>query len=335
MSIPKPNMVLFFDNDDANLLCDHSNNCYCGNVIHIKVNDSFNTNCKEFKQYRTDVNQFISRVTKYDMYNENGVQPGEFTALIPHVLHWHPTQPYVHIFDEKSGITLKQINSFIAMLDDPTNSSSISTIVLDFDRTITMVEGFATANDFKTFASLLENPMCNDMHLIELYMGGKPRLAALKQLLDKIAENNINLVILTNNPNPIMINDFIQTYIRKYDIYSSIYRVISVPHVHGQVVMHPSCSCKLNVLFHLGLINDTYNDKLFPMAMDLESIGFNIHNLARIIDIKKSIAITKMIDRMYKNWLNKRSSKNNKYKNFFKAKNIKNKKKQLKLVSSN
>jgi hypothetical protein len=303
-------LVLFFDNDESNFTCSHTDNCYCRNVIQIKVNDSFTTKSNEFTQYTTDVDEFIFRMVKYNTQNENGSPFGEFVTLIPNVLHMYPQQPYVHIFDENSGIPLNQIINLTTMLDDPVKSSQISTIALDFDRTITMVEGFLCANDVKTFAGFMRNPLCSDMHLIELYMGGKLRLAALQRLLDKISERNIKLIILTNNPNPVIINDFIQTYIHNYgNNNTGIYRVISVPHVYTQIAIRPGCSYKLNVLNHIGLIPDEFNDELFPMTMELQSLGFNIYNLDRITSINKSITISKTINNMYKNLFTKLSRK--------------------------
>jgi len=327
------NLVLFFDNDESNFTCSHTDDCYCRNVIQIKVNDSFTTKSSEFTQYTTDVNEFIIRMTKYDNQNCNGVQPGEFVSLIPNVLHMHPSNPYVHIFDENSGIPLSQINNLTAMLDDPIKSSQISTIALDFDRTITMVEGFLTANDVKTFSMILQNQLCSDMHLIEMYMGGKTRLVALQRLLDKIAEKNIKLIILTNNPNPVIINDFIQTYIHNYGTNASIYRVISIPHVYTQIAMRPGNSYKLNVLDYMGLISNKFNDELFPMTMELQSLGFTIHNVDRITSINNTITILKTIITMYKNLVSKLSRKSKKTSKLFKVKKYQTK--QRKRMSRN
>jgi ribonucleotide monophosphatase NagD (HAD superfamily) len=47
-------------------------------------------------------------------------------------------------------------------------------------------------------------------------MGGKPRLEAMKKLLDKMAEKNIKLIILTNNIATDFIANFI-TYLHVYD----------------------------------------------------------------------------------------------------------------------
>lgn len=272
MAVSGPGVVLFFDNEDNNFKCEDK--FRCNNVIQIKIADSFPTLSVISKQYENNPTILQLRVQKYNS--------GSLIPLIGDIN--GNNVGYVHLFDEVSGIPIQQIQSLTQVLDDPNVSSKISTVIMDFDRTFTMIEGVVRLPTMKHFANALQNPKCTPENLVEFYMGGAERLDAMKSLLLKLIEKNIKLIILTNNPSVDLINDFIQNYVYNYGVANNLYELITT-HLYMKP-LNPNLSKKLNIVSDSKkLCNETYiNDSQF-IANNLTTIGFNIHNMGIINSI--------------------------------------------------
>lgn len=304
MDISGPGVVLFFDNEDNNFKCEDT--FRCNNVIQIKINDSFPTISAISKKYETNHIILQSRVKIYNS--------GLMVNLIADIS--GNKVGYVHLFDEVSGIPIQQIQSLTQVLDDTNVSSKISTVIMDFDRTFTMIEGVVRLHTMLEFAVALQNPNCTPEKLVEFYMGGTERLYAMKYLLLKLIEKKIKLIILTNNPSVELINDFIQNYVYNYEQNNDLYELITTHHY--MEILNPNLSKKLNIISDSKkLCNETYiNDSLF-IGNTLKPMGFNIHN----IDIINSIVIANQVseismsggNRIKKHNKNKRTKKNKKY----------------------
>jgi hypothetical protein len=91
--------------------------------------------------------------------------------------------------DHLSGINEKQIDNLIRLIKN--NQIKIKFVVLDFDRTITKIEGILDAKD------LLEK--IPPEVVAKYYFGGSDRLEKLHELFDIMEKYRIDLFILTNN----------------------------------------------------------------------------------------------------------------------------------------
>lgn len=91
--------------------------------------------------------------------------------------------------DPLSGINEKQINHLIKLIKTP--DIKIKFVVLDFDRTITKIEGILDAKD------LLDK--IPPEVVAKYYFGGRDRLVKLHELFEVMHEYHIDLFILTNN----------------------------------------------------------------------------------------------------------------------------------------
>ena len=114
-------------------------------------------------------------------------------------------------FDEVSGMNDRDINileNWIEVTNDQENRAAI----FDWDRTITMFEGFAFPSSkedititelYKTYIDLYKIDITgkNVEEDILIYLcGGLERLASLRQMFNSCMEHNIDIVILTNTP---------------------------------------------------------------------------------------------------------------------------------------
>ena len=152
---------------------------------------------------------------------------------------------------------------------------------MDFDRTFTMVEGLATFPIMQHFITKLRL-RCSVDELIEFYMGGKPRLEAMKLLLNKIEEKNIKLIILTNNTAVSLITDFIAN-LHIYNTSDNLFELIST-HYYGKDLssIQGSFSGKNKILKHKNICNETKMSDVNILASELQTNGFDIHNILKI-----------------------------------------------------
>jgi len=247
------------------------------------VNDSFPTRSYIATDYSTNPYILKLRVKTYGSSNLNNTTVAEMETLLNDVN--GNAVNYVHLFDESSGIPIPQITHLINLLDNHDLTSKLSTFILDFDRTFTMIEGVARLPNMVKFATGLQNPNCTPEKLVEFYMGGKARLAVMKLLLDKLVKKNIKLIILTNNPSADIINDFIQNYVYNYNDGNALalYEIITTYKYNYRFLpLNSNLSPKLNIIFEKNLCDEKCIKDAQIFANYLETNGFNVKNLFTI-----------------------------------------------------
>ena len=102
-------------------------------------------------------------------------------------------------FDPISGINPRTHGSQLKQWIDSRNDPTKSIILLDWDRTITVIEGFI-AFDYEKYAEysqMQRSEYYNDF--LRYLCGGDLRLFHIRELLDYAGERNIDVCILTNN----------------------------------------------------------------------------------------------------------------------------------------
>lgn len=180
---------LFYDNNSQNFHdCD-----ILKNVIPIKVNETINDNI--------DYNNL------YFKKSDNSVK-----TLIRNINNSNHLE--VDNIDLKSGITIRQINKLINFIHKYHNN--IDYIILDWDRTFTIIEGLYNFNNLNNLTQYLlgSSNIDNIITICKYYFGGEERYKALRNLMRTIKNYNIKPVILTNNriavSNPNLFVNFIK-----------------------------------------------------------------------------------------------------------------------------
>lgn len=185
----KSKISLFYDNNPQNFYdCD-----ILKNVIPIKVNetihDNINYNNLYFKKSDINVKNLINTIN-----NSNHLETDNI--------------------DLKSGITIIQINKLINFIQKYHNN--IDYIILDWDRTFTIIEGLYNFNNINNLTKYLlgSSNIDNIITICKYYFGGEERYKALRELMKTIHNYNIKPVILTNNriavSNPNLFVNFIK-----------------------------------------------------------------------------------------------------------------------------
>lgn len=99
-----------------------------------------------------------------------------------------------HLYDPVSGIQ----ESHIAHVDSwiqRTNGSSHRALLIDWDRTLTMFEGYIGDDE----GGIIGNRIEYYEDLLTFLLGGAPRLAAIRSMLHRAHDAHIDMYILTNN----------------------------------------------------------------------------------------------------------------------------------------
>jgi len=118
------------------------------------------------------------------------------------------------MYDPTSGIQAKEINIYNEWEAKTATSGTRRALILDWDRTLTQVEGFIlTQHAMTSFEdngivnywknkNMLKDPLPEAVLLEDtlLYLfGGKERLTMIRNWLQSVAEKGIKIIILTNN----------------------------------------------------------------------------------------------------------------------------------------
>jgi hypothetical protein len=232
-------IALFFDNEKNNF---NKSKIICPNVINIKVNDNSIHNPLLFRHdtILSDVNTIFKSDVNYSKFiNQDG------DKLI--------------FFDKDSGIPTLHLEKILEIVNQET---TITDIILDFDRTFTMVEGLFASVKLSGNAKLVLNKKQTDPDndaetnlFLNLIMGGEDRKTAMKNLLLKCIEKNIKITILTNNDLPLrkpeLIPDVIKLVLEINDV--SMIDIIttkskSLPQVSKYKRINEKTICNQNTL---------------------------------------------------------------------------------------
>jgi hypothetical protein len=189
-------IAMFFDNDKVNFEDKERGldlKKICPNVIKIKVEDN-----KQHKIFKYDI--IIEQLKKLE--SEDEVVKNTYTNYIidGSSLLW---------FDGVSGITTEQLNSLSGLFKSG-ELFEITDIILDFDRTFTLTEGLFSLPNILKITEYLYKPRFSEItdeeheqNFINLIMGGKRRVEAMKNFLNICNDNNKKITILTNNASPL------------------------------------------------------------------------------------------------------------------------------------
>jgi len=182
---------LFFDNEDKNfrnglaLLQGE-----CNNVIPILVNGLHSVS-----EHKNDIEANINAY-----FQSNSSITPAITDFKRIALQW----PIA--FDHTSGITLEQLNKLTEFFTNPTNLGKIGSIVFDFDRTFTMVEGLPRLQPIKSIITALAySPPISPKEFVACHMGGDARMIAMAEFINYMTKNNKKIFFLTNNTAPLRV----------------------------------------------------------------------------------------------------------------------------------
>ena len=174
------------------------------------------------------------------------------------------------LFDNTSGITIAQLTNLITLFNDATFSDNFSHIVIDFDRTFTMVEGLAHIPNIQTFITALKypDPQPTPLEFVTFMMGGITRKDLIVQFISLLQNQGKQIIILTNNRAPIstpfLIPDFLNTIgLKDIDIIST--------HSHPGLKKYGVMDTYKNMCQTFGdqAILDTIKDNLISNGIDI------------------------------------------------------------------
>ena len=226
LQVQQPRLALFFDNESYNF----TNNCIKDNtqttpqnsshkkkkltdniqtssvltvniqipsVINIKVDGKEGKDLlKNFADIITDITNLEFTDTNFSINNYIN-----YTKFIPKN---DPTYKRLITYDSTSGIKTKVLTELTQFID---RYNSITDMILDFDRTFTLIEGLYRANLYNNVNYILNGNLIPNQVVdtdiqcfINLIMGGVERRNSMRLFLLKCIEKNIKITILTNNP---------------------------------------------------------------------------------------------------------------------------------------
>ena len=176
-------------------------------------------------------------------------------------------------FDDTSGITIEQLANLIKLFGDPTFSNNFSHIVIDFDRTFTMVEGLASkVQNIPEFIKALKypDPQPTPLEFVTFMMGGITRKDLMVQFISLLQEQGKQIIILTNNPAPINAPLLIPNFLEIIGLEN-----IEIISTHS----HPNLIRKYNVMDTYKNMCQTFGDQaiLDTIKDNLTSKGIDIY----------------------------------------------------------
>jgi hypothetical protein len=114
--------------------------------------------------------------------------------------HTRRLSPKGDLFDSMSGLKRQDIDTLYKWIDDIRRSKQRAAIFLDWDRTVTIFEGVVvgfTRNKDVAFLDLFPNVSIEDT--LQYICGGRERLRAIRDVLQRAVDSGIDVYILTNN----------------------------------------------------------------------------------------------------------------------------------------
>lgn len=176
---------IFFDNEQSNI--DNMRRYFDHTIESVKVADT-----EGFKKdERSKLNDDYVRMVMAD-----GI-PNKYIQILEKMSG--------DVFDEKSGMTDKDIETCMAWCADSTIDTP-KVAMFDWDRTLTRSEGFETVGSLaSTIVAVKESyglTMTKDELAIDMLFylfGGQDRISKLNAMFTACKENNVAIYILTNN----------------------------------------------------------------------------------------------------------------------------------------
>ena len=226
LQLQQPRLALFFDNE----LYNFTNNCIKDNTQStpqnnsqkkLKLTDNIQTSSvltvniqipsvinikvdgKEGKDLLKNFADIITDITNLEFTDTNFSINNyiNYTKFIPKN---DPTYKRLITYDSTSGIKTKVLTELTQFID---RYNSITDMILDFDRTFTLIEGLYRANLYNNVNYILNGNLIPNQVVdtdiqcfINLIMGGVERRNSMRLFLLKCIEKNIKITILTNNP---------------------------------------------------------------------------------------------------------------------------------------
>ena len=207
-----PEIALFFDNDSDNF---DKMKLY-PNIVGRKVGGMVNI------QPATDEDV----VAYYSKLESSSIIYGR---LLPMIYVDDDGNRHNDYIDLQSGLSNKDID-MLKKLNENDNNYYVGTVVFDFDRTLTTVEGVPPMPDLDSFVTFLgeykeifltqtdriggftkdEIESIDIDSIIHYQFGGKERLDNLKEMWNSLLEKKIGIIVLTNNSNTSFIYDILQ-----------------------------------------------------------------------------------------------------------------------------
>lgn len=253
-------LALFFDNEIVNF-----NNSIdilqnkCHNIIPILINGNLDRNDLEHCT--------IVEATIRSFFTQNILVDGETLENYLNIgLKWPIS------FDNTSGITIEQLTNLINLFSnsDLIFTNNISHIVLDFDRTFTMVEGLPVSKNINTFIQALQyiDPQPTSEELVTFMMGGITRRNLMVQLINLLQVQDKKIIILTNNKAPVSTPTLIPDFLRNLGLSEESLQNIEIISTHSYITGSYRLT-KYNVMDTINLCN-TFNTEINTIARTLE-----------------------------------------------------------------
>jgi len=168
---------IFFDNSEFNF----ENSELYPNIIPIQLFETEDESLITGKDHLCDyIDKIVAEESKNDIKYINSLKKLKQCQLFEN-----------DMIDYNSGMTISHIKNIMKLINED-NEYNIKFIVLDYDRTITKIEGLH-------YYKYLKEANIPDLDIIKYYLGGINRIHALHKLFDLLHKKKIDLFILTNN----------------------------------------------------------------------------------------------------------------------------------------
>ena len=173
------NLIIFFDNDKDHVEDMEKNVTNC---LSIKVSDKISEEYEESSTSNKDYMLKFKNTNEYaELMHENYDQRDERFPICDGI-----TQEHIDLF----------VTPFIAKASDEKYKDKQKIAIFDFDRTLTIMEGFLSPPD-ESYTEMFEKFKPNDVALF--LFGGPVRINMLKQMHTSLKDANFQVLVLTNN----------------------------------------------------------------------------------------------------------------------------------------
>ena len=174
----------------------------------------------KYRFYDNDINQInevrklkkvkcikVDDSTKYPKLNNKKVLKGNYSNYINNISIFNEDSKYFNLlkiypetYMPSNGITYDQFKDLIKWSSEKVNEKKI--LFLDWDRTITVVEGMIIPRgQGKKFINLgINDKNIKKDHILIYLLGGIIRYIYIQQVFKQLFDNNVEIYIISNNP---------------------------------------------------------------------------------------------------------------------------------------